>query len=221
MAMNVVELLSETIRHALPDASITIDEPSFDHGNWWVDVKRGPRKATIEWRPKEGFGVGLGEGMYGEGPDIVASTIETAAQHVIAYLQANASSGEPTVLVASSDATWRSAIEEHLREHRVSTDMVETLAEATKQIVKQSYTVILVDLATTPFNVYSELRDRLTELDSLLVTVASADHAGLFNDSFGVVMHKRVGTEYVASVVESLVAAAGTGRLPNTHSESA
>ena len=220
--MNVAEQLSTTIRRALPDATVTIDEPSSVHGNWWIDIRQGDRTATVEWRPKQGFGVGLGEGTYGEGPDIVSSTIVGAAQHVIEYFRDDTDASSPSVLVASSDIAWLAAVEGHLLEHQVRTDTVETFTDAAKHLLEQTYLVVLVDLATTPVDTtYAELREQISRLDSLLVTVATADHVRSLDDSFELVMHKRIGTEYVASVVESLVAAAETGHLPDTTSESA
>jgi len=58
--MNAAEELSNALAHALPDAVISIDEPAHENGHWFVDIKHGDREATVEWRPKEGFGVGLG-----------------------------------------------------------------------------------------------------------------------------------------------------------------
>ena len=86
MAMNAAEELSSAISRVLPDASVTIDAPAHESGNWWIDVERGDRKATVEWRPKHGFGVGLGPGAYGEGPDVVVSSVDAATRQVVDYL---------------------------------------------------------------------------------------------------------------------------------------
>jgi hypothetical protein len=86
MAMNAAEDLSTAISRALPDAAVTIDPPAHDSGQWWIDVTRGDRKATIEWRPKQGFGIGFGVGGYGEGPDLIVSTIDAAVSHVVEYV---------------------------------------------------------------------------------------------------------------------------------------
>jgi hypothetical protein len=223
MAMNAAEELSNAINRALPDAVVSIDAPTHDSGHWWIDVARGQRRATIEWRPKQGFGVGLGPGGYGEGPDLVVSTVDAAVAHVVDHLLSSntVASAEPTVLVASSDDNWRSAVEQHLRVHRVRADAVGTLSEAYKRSLTQVYLVIVVDLASEPSNAYRELRDWATSVDSLFVTVATSDHVSSFDDSFELVVNKRISTEYVASVVESLVVASATGRLPDANSESA
>jgi hypothetical protein len=105
MAMNAAEELSTAIRSALPDAVVTIDAPAHESGHWWIDVTRHDRKASVEWRPKQGFGVGLGVGGYGEGPDIVVPTVDAATRSVVDYLLTNSDGGstEATVLVASGD----------------------------------------------------------------------------------------------------------------------
>ena len=84
--MNSAEELSDAIHRELADASVSIDRPEHAQGYWWIDVMRGDRKATVEWRPEQGFGVGLGPGGYGEGPDIVVSTVDEAARRVVDYL---------------------------------------------------------------------------------------------------------------------------------------
>lgn len=86
MAMNAAEELSNAISRALPDASVTIDAPTHESGYWWIDVERGDRKATVEWRPKQGFGVGLAPGGYGEGPDVVVSSVDAATRQIVDYM---------------------------------------------------------------------------------------------------------------------------------------
>lgn len=223
MAMNAAEELSNAINRALPDAVVSIDAPPRDNGFWWIDVKRGDRKATIEWRPKQGFGVGFGSGGYGEGPDLVVPTVDAAAAHVLEFLLSSIASAseEPTVLIASGDISWRSAVEAHLRMHRVWTDFVGTLAEAYERASDQKYRVILVDLAAEQSSAYWKLHDLMASFQSLIVTVATSDHVWPLDDSFELVMNKRINTEYVAWVVESLVVASAAGRLPQTNSEPA
>lgn len=90
--MNAAEELSAAIGRALPDASVSVDPATHESGHWWIDVRRGDRRATIEWRPKQGFGVGLGAGAYGEGPDLIVSTVDAATRQVVDYLLKPASS---------------------------------------------------------------------------------------------------------------------------------
>lgn len=89
MAMNAAEELSRQIRETLVDASVEIDAPTHGSGYWWIDARRGNLKAAIEWRPNQGFGVGFGAGGYGEGPDIVVSSVEEAAERVLQFLRSD------------------------------------------------------------------------------------------------------------------------------------
>ena len=210
--MNAAEELSTAIGRKLPDALVTIDAPTDDSGYWWIDIKRGDRHATVEWRPKQGFGVGLGLGGYGEGPDIVVSTVEAATRHVDEYLSSSSAiQNERTVLVASADFTWRSEVEAHLRQHHVWADAVATFADASNRILRQTYLVVVIDLAIESAEAYWHFREVISKVDSLVVTVATSEQVSTIDGSFEFVVHKRIGTEYVASVVEGLVAAAATG----------
>jgi hypothetical protein len=97
MVTNAAEELTAAIGRALPDACITIDAPAHESGHWFIDVKRGEQTATVEWRPRQGFGVGLGRGEYGEGPDIVLPSVEDATRYVVEYLLSREHMPEPTV----------------------------------------------------------------------------------------------------------------------------
>jgi hypothetical protein len=107
MNANAAEELSTTIRRRLPDASVTIDAPAHERGHWWIDVTRGDLRASVEWRPERGFGVGLGPGGYGEGPDVIVPTVDAAARHVVEYLLSG--SDERTAVVAGGASTKGSA----------------------------------------------------------------------------------------------------------------
>jgi hypothetical protein len=210
MALNAAEELSTAISRALPDATVTIDAPAHETGQWWIDITREDQKATVEWRPKHGFGVGLGPGGYGEGPDIVVPTVDAAVRQVLEYLLPDsiAARREATVLVASGDHTWRSAIEEHLRLHDVRADGVATLAEARNRVLKKTYVLVVADIGTEPSDTYWDFRDSVMKAGSLVITVATSDHVSAFDETFQLILHKRIGTENVASVIEGLVAAA-------------
>ena len=207
--MNAAEQLSIAISRELPDAVVSIDAPAHETGHWWIDVTYQRRNATIEWRPKQGFGVGLGPGGYGEGPDLVVPTVDAAASHVTAYLSPSVmpAEGEATVLIASGDQTWRSAVEERLRSHRIYTDVAGTIKEAYDRSLNQAYSVLLIDVSAEPPTAYGELRDLAARKVCFVVTVATSDRISTLDDSFEMVMNKRMGTEYVASVVEGLVSA--------------
>lgn len=102
--MNAAEELSAAIGRALPDAVVSIDAPTHESGHWWIDVRHGDRRATVEWRPKQGFGVGLGAGAYGEGTDLIVSTVDAATQQVVDYLFEPAEAGSAARSLSSVDA---------------------------------------------------------------------------------------------------------------------
>jgi hypothetical protein len=68
-------------------------------GNWWIDLKANKR-ITIEWRPKLGFGLTLGEvNSYGEGPSEIFTSPARAA-HRVMQLIAPVGNSSPTALRA-------------------------------------------------------------------------------------------------------------------------
>lgn len=223
MAMNGAEELSLAIKHALPSAIVSIDAPAHDSGRWWIDVTHGARKATVEWRPKQGFGVGLGAGGYGEGPDVVLSTAGAAMTQVLQYLSASDAlpETERTVLVASGDYSWRTAIQEQFRIHCVWADFADTLTEAYARASAQSYAVVVIDAAAELSSALEQLRNLARSVESLVITVATADDVSALDDAFDVVMNKRMSAENVTVVVQSLIAASGTTAASHLNSESA
>jgi hypothetical protein len=85
--LTALEQLQVELRRRVPDANIRFDAPTAADGTWWVDVEWQGNIATVEWRPHVGFGVaGAGTG-YGEGPDVVVSDAESAADQVTRFLE--------------------------------------------------------------------------------------------------------------------------------------
>lgn len=135
------------------------------------DAVRGDRKITIEWRPKQGFGVSFGAGGYGEGPEFVLTSVDDAADRIFRFLQSanEPDSSDRTVLLASEDFSWRSAITEQLKTHHVWADAVSSLAEAANSLAKETHLVVVIDVPTeTPHGFaawrkvlkYSQVSDR-------------------------------------------------------------
>lgn len=85
-----LEQLQAELQRRLTDASIRVDAPSSPEGTWWVDVERQGHTASVEWRPRVGFGVAGPDGGYGEGPDVVVDDAATAADHVVRLLERRA-----------------------------------------------------------------------------------------------------------------------------------
>ncbi len=218
MNTNAAEELTTAVMRALPDSIVTIDAPAHDSGHWFIDIRRGKHVATVEWRPKQGFGLGLGRGEYGEGPDIVLSTVEQASRRLIEYLVSEDSIAERPVFLVSADFTWRSAVEESLRQHNVWADTVASFAEATNQVLSQTYLVVVLDLATELTKAYWDFRDEITEVDSLIVNIATSAQMSSLDDSFEFVVNRRVDADEVAIVIQGLLAAAAAARSSGSSS---
>lgn len=67
-----VDRLTRALRKQIPSASVSVDAPGKDSGNWFIDVRSGNRAFAIEYRPALGFGLSsvlTKDAGYGEGPD--------------------------------------------------------------------------------------------------------------------------------------------------------
>jgi hypothetical protein len=82
-----LEQLQTELQRRLADANIHVDAPSSPDGAWWVDIEREGNVASVEWRPRVGFGVAGPDGGYGEGPDVVVNDAVLAADHVARLLE--------------------------------------------------------------------------------------------------------------------------------------
>jgi hypothetical protein len=88
--LDIVKDVAQQITRGLEGAVVTIDAPAATDGHWWLDVAYDGRTATVEWRPKQGFGVGMGEDAYGEGPNIIFPSASDAAHYIIGTLASGA-----------------------------------------------------------------------------------------------------------------------------------
>jgi hypothetical protein len=86
--MNHFHHLCELIATRIPEAEIAIDEALSPGGAWFADVSRQGQRAVIEWRPGRGFGVSDSSGAYGEGPDVVVTTVGEAFEQVMKLIDA-------------------------------------------------------------------------------------------------------------------------------------
>jgi len=82
-----VQELETQVRRRMVDVTFTIDPPASSSGNWWIDVQRYGRIASVEWRPGKGYGVAAPDGGYGEGVDFVVEDAAAAAEYVARVLQ--------------------------------------------------------------------------------------------------------------------------------------
>src|SRR5580765_2409169 len=82
-----VQELEAQVRRRMVDVTFTIDPPASSSGNWWIDVQRYGRIASVEWRPGKGYGVAAPDGGYGEGVDFIVEDAAAAAEYVARVLQ--------------------------------------------------------------------------------------------------------------------------------------
>ena len=90
--------IAELIQHVsrlLPAAVPAAEPGGVKAGNWWVEIKCGPRAATVEWRPQRGFGVyGAVEAeTYGEGPKEIYQGAPMAARRLVQLLSERKAGG--------------------------------------------------------------------------------------------------------------------------------
>ncbi len=60
-----------------------MDPPDDPKGNWWLDVSRGKKHRTLEYRPEKGFGIFHKDAGYGEGPAEIYRTPELTAKRLV------------------------------------------------------------------------------------------------------------------------------------------
>lgn len=60
--------LPTLIAKALPGATVVVDQPSREDGEWWFDIKLDGLETQVSWTSSRGFGIYLGEPGYGERP---------------------------------------------------------------------------------------------------------------------------------------------------------
>jgi hypothetical protein len=78
-----IEQLREMIQARFPEAELKVDAPDDSAGDWWLDVELDSREITIAWRPKVGFGIcHLPDAVFGQGPDEVVDSLESAFRRV-------------------------------------------------------------------------------------------------------------------------------------------
>jgi DNA-binding phage protein len=84
-----VKDLKRLLTKLLPQSEINVDEPERPGGNYWVDVRSGKKRHTLEYRPGKGFGLFHEDAGYGEGPAEIYRTAERAAQRLAQLMGAS------------------------------------------------------------------------------------------------------------------------------------
>jgi len=78
--MNVFELLRKRIEERFPGVQADWDDAPVAYG--FLDIKMNGKKACVEWRPGQGFGISdlsiPDSHVFGEGPDQVHEDLESA-----------------------------------------------------------------------------------------------------------------------------------------------
>ena len=75
----------------VPNATVTVDPPDRAEGNWWIDVRAGKSRVTLEYRPERGFGLFHENAGYGEGPAELYRTADLVARRVAQVIHAGKS----------------------------------------------------------------------------------------------------------------------------------
>lgn len=85
---NSIKNLQRLLTESLPKCAIELDSPDRADGNWWIDVRAGKKRLTLEYRPQKGFGIFHDDAGYGEGPAELYRTPELAARRVTQLMSA-------------------------------------------------------------------------------------------------------------------------------------
>jgi len=80
---NVLEQFRTRLLADIKNCEVEIDAPDNEAGNWWIDVRAGNKRMSLEYRPRKGFGVFDRDSGYGEGPAEVYRTAKLAARRVV------------------------------------------------------------------------------------------------------------------------------------------
>lgn len=107
--MNDFQKLVQALRAHSPALELELDDSPTQGETCWLDIRRGDRWVVVEWRPQRGFGISLLEepsldslqGMF-EGPDDVVSSVETARERIVSFLD----SDEPSILLRRKAAGY-------------------------------------------------------------------------------------------------------------------
>jgi DNA-binding XRE family transcriptional regulator len=83
-----IENLKILLSQKAPNSTVAVDPPDRADGNWWIDVRAGKRRVTLEYRPARGFGIFYENAGYGEGPAEVYRTAELAVRRVAQVINA-------------------------------------------------------------------------------------------------------------------------------------
>lgn len=93
--MSGLESVRKAILDKFAEAEADIDRPSRVDAAWWLDIRHGGRRITVEWRPRRGYGITARKVQFGEGADEVCRNAEETARRVITLLRSGESTRDP------------------------------------------------------------------------------------------------------------------------------
>ena len=64
-------------------ASVEVDRPMRDDGEWWFDVEIDGFKTQVSWGTTRGFGIYLGESGFGERPNELYADADLAVRRLV------------------------------------------------------------------------------------------------------------------------------------------
>jgi len=83
--------LEKLLKAKLPQSVIELDAPDQREGNWWIDVRFGKRRVTVDYQPARGFGIYDSDAGFGERPTEIYRTAELAARRLVQLFAAGKS----------------------------------------------------------------------------------------------------------------------------------
>lgn len=110
------------------------------------------------------------------------------------------------VLLASTDAVWRGALDHELKQYHVIAEVVGEYADVTRRLGERTYDVVVIDLPAGSLPVgYADLQKLLMGASALVVAVGPDDPSEHW---FEVFVRKAIAPSRIASIVESLATTA-------------
>ena len=97
-----IENLYEYLQSAHPSATVELTRPLREDGFWSLDVDMGDVHLAIQWNSRSGFGIStVSRDNFGEGPDEVSTSFESAKLRVRQLLSGSERTSPPSPVLIS------------------------------------------------------------------------------------------------------------------------
>ncbi len=107
LVVNALTRLADSLRE-VRGFHVAVDAPEDANGEWFLDVRKGKRAVSVQWRRGFGFGISAERGPgFGEGPHEVVSGIATAQHRLVALLNSGEQTRPPEPLPFASLRMFR------------------------------------------------------------------------------------------------------------------